>query len=267
MKPLWTAMQSLSNELRTNEEFTSPRGLGAVGAGGWFLGMVVMGGFQIALWSDEWFHVGVYLLSLGVFHTFEFFLTALWNSETLSYNSYLLNHSPEYHYALGGSIVEFVIEALLFPSINKQRWITQLGILIAFTGQAIRTIAMWEAKGNFTHQIAEERKDDHVLVTDGIYRMCRHPSYCGWFWWALGTQLILVNPVCAVAYALVAWKFFRIRIKIEEEFLVQFFEDDYLRYRTQVWSGIPGIDGVWMPSSLGLSTVFSAFGVASQSRA
>jgi protein-S-isoprenylcysteine O-methyltransferase len=57
------------------------------------------------------------------------------------------------------------------------------------------------------------KREDHVLITSGIYRYIRHPSYFGFFYWALGTQLLLENPFSFVAYALVLWKFFSHRVR------------------------------------------------------
>jgi protein-S-isoprenylcysteine O-methyltransferase Ste14 len=31
----------------------------------------------------------------------------------------------------------------------------------------------------------------------------RHPGYAGWLLWAVATQLLLGNPVCAVVFAVV----------------------------------------------------------------
>ena len=36
-------------------------------------------------------------------------------------------------------------------------------------------------------------------MTDGVYAWFRHPSYVGWLYWSVGTQLILCNPVSLVA--------------------------------------------------------------------
>lgn len=40
-----------------------------------------------------------------------------------------------------------------------------------------------------------------MLVTRGVYRLCRHPGYLGWYAWAVGTQLLLCNPICTPAFA------------------------------------------------------------------
>lgn len=82
-------------------------------------------------------------------------------------------------------------------------------------GQIVRSLAMAHAAGNFNHHVQSRWKDGHVLVTDGIYAVFRHPSYFGFFWWGLGTQLVLGNFVCFLLYAVVLWRFFAKRIERE----------------------------------------------------
>lgn len=41
----------------------------------------------------------------------------------------------------------------------------------------------------FDFQVQFEKHRDHVLVTHGLYSLCRHPSYVGWFYWSIGTQV------------------------------------------------------------------------------
>lgn len=79
-------------------------------------------------------------------------------------------------------------------------------------GQTIRSVAMAQAGSNFNHTVQVTRREGHVLVTGGVYSVLRHPSYFGFFWWGLGTQLVLGNGVCFVAYAVVLWRFFSGRI-------------------------------------------------------
>jgi protein-S-isoprenylcysteine O-methyltransferase len=56
------------------------------------------------------------------------------------------------------------------------------------------------------------KRNDHVLVTSGIYSCIRHPSYFGFYYWALGTQLVLGNHFSFFAYALALWRFFSHRV-------------------------------------------------------
>ena len=81
----------------------------------------------------------------------------------------------------------------------------------------------------------------HRLVTTGVYSVLRHPSYCGWFWWSLGTQVLLANPVCLFLYALLSWRFFRDRIPFEEATLGAFYPREYPSYRARTHVGTPFI--------------------------
>ena len=51
--------------------------------------------------------------------------------------------------------------------------------------------AMITAKANFNHVVQSDKKSNHVLVTHGLYGWSRHPSYVGWFYWSIGTQVML----------------------------------------------------------------------------
>lgn len=72
---------------------------------------------------------------------------------------------------------------------------------------------MATAGSNFNHLIEDDKRDDHKLVTVGIYSIFRHPSYMGWFWWCIFIQVMLCNPISTVAFTFVAWKFFSDRIE------------------------------------------------------
>ena len=76
-----------------------------------------------------------------------------------------------------------------------------------------------------------------------MYGWFRHPSYVGWFYWSVGTQILLCNPVCLVGYTLASWKFFSVRTYNEEQYLIEFFKQEYVDYKKRVWSGLPFIRG------------------------
>lgn len=82
-------------------------------------------------------------------------------------------------------------------------------------GQVVRSLAMAQAGSNFNHTVQVERREGHTLVTHGVYAVLRHPSYFGFFWWGIGTQLMLGNVVSLLGYAVVLWKFFSHRIDRE----------------------------------------------------
>lgn len=186
---------------------------------------------------------GYYLMCLSFFHLSEFVTTVLYNQSEVTLDSFLLNHSREYGLAMLVSWVEFFLEVLIAPSIKINLYVRFLGLFLVMFGELFRKLAMITAGTNFNHYVQERRKDDHILVKTGIYSLVRHPSYFGWFWWSIGTQVLLCNPICVVLYGISSWKFFKTRIAYEEFHLIKFFGKEYTNYQKKVWTGIPFVSG------------------------
>uniref|UniRef100_A0A803LEW5 Protein-S-isoprenylcysteine O-methyltransferase n=1 Tax=Chenopodium quinoa TaxID=63459 RepID=A0A803LEW5_CHEQI len=137
------------------------------------------------------------------------------------------------------SLVEYWLEITFLPGLKEYWWISNSGLAMVVFGEIIRKVAMVTAGHAFTHLIKIHHEEQHRLVTHGIYGFVRHPGYCGFFIWSVGTQIMLLNPICTLAFAVVVWKFFAGRIPYEEFFLRQFFDDEYEEYAQRVPSGVP----------------------------
>lgn len=161
----------------------------------------------------------------------------------------MINHSKAYTAAALASWAEFWLELLLFPRTKSlHAWgglfgqpTLLLGAALLLAGQACRIVAMHTCKEHFSHIVQTQKPPGHRLVTHGVYAHLRHPSYCGWFWWAVATQVVLANPLCTVAYALASARFFAERIAHEEAALDRFYPEQYPEYKRRTWVGIPGV--------------------------
>lgn len=163
---------------------------------------------------------------------------------TANRDSFLLTQNyPMYQMAVTAAVCEFVILGRYVPSLCGM-WNVCIGAAMVAAGQAIRSKGMWTAGVSFTHVIATTQRAEHVLVTHGIYSVLRHPSYFGWFWWSVGSQIMLGNPVCTCLFAYVSWAFFADRIPYEEFTLYQFFGPAYAAYARNTHIGIPFIKGL-----------------------
>ena len=189
------------------------------------------------------FYLGFYILALSFFHQSEFITTALFNPHRLSLDSYILNHSTEYHIAAVASWVEYALEVWLVPSLKSYLLLARIGLVMVVCGESMRKLAMFTARSNFSHLVMFRKRADHELVTNGVYGLSRHPAYVGWFYWSIGTQLMLCNPLCTVAYSAASWAFFNDRIHDEEEALLHFFGQKYVDYQKCVGTGLPFIYG------------------------
>ncbi|XP_034831975.1 protein-S-isoprenylcysteine O-methyltransferase isoform X1 [Maniola hyperantus] len=214
-----------------------------------FLGSAFATGLYFATF-DSYHIFGLYAMAFSMFHFSEFLSVALTNPRTLTVDSFILNHSVQYWVAAVSSWVEAAVENYFFPGMKTVFWLSHIGVVLCIGGEVMRKLAMFTAKTNFNHHVQTVKSPDHRLVTHGVYRVCRHPSYVGWFYWSIGTQLILLNPICVLIYTLVSWSFFRERIFAEEMFLISFFGSQYLDYQKKVGTGLPFIRG-YLPDGTG----------------
>jgi len=194
-----------------------------------------------------------YMTAICCFHLLEFFVTALYNPTQAHGNSFLVNHSVTYTAAALTSWTEFWVRFWFLPSTTASSttnslsfWLSPcwIGCILVVISQIIRSWSMATAGESFNHVIQTRRKDNHVLVTRGIYRYFRHPSYVGFFYWSIGTQLILGNLLHSILFTYASWTFFSRRIPYEEESLCQHFPDEYPAYVARTWMGIPFIRSI-----------------------
>jgi protein-S-isoprenylcysteine O-methyltransferase len=125
----------------------------------------------------------------------------------------LTSNGAAYNIAHASAIVEALVEYYFFPHLKALNWVTLIGLFLVIIGQTARTLAMKHAGSNFSHYVVTEKEAGHRLVTEGIYAWLRHPSYFGYYWWAVGTQVMLGNPICALGFAAFLWMFFSNRVK------------------------------------------------------
>ncbi|XP_022111332.1 protein-S-isoprenylcysteine O-methyltransferase-like isoform X1 [Acanthaster planci] len=211
-----------------------------------FIGVVFGIGLSISFLHQSIAVFGWYLCVLGFFHFSEYFSTSIYNYESLSVDSFLLNHSVAYVLAAVSSWCEFFLELYFFPDLKQWWYVSLVGLVLCVGGEFLRKVSMLTAGKSFNHYIQTTRARDHVLVTHGVYAWSRHPSYVGWFYWSIGTQIILCNPLCFVAYAITSWRFFNERIEDEEITLLNFFGEEYLNYQQRVGTRLPFIKGYKM---------------------
>ena len=109
--------------------------------------------------------------------------------------------SPDQPYLLLTSLNYFIIPSpindlikslILFvrTGLKQIHWISSFGLIFVILGELVRKYSMFTASTNFNHYVQYTKQEGHELVTHGIYSLCRHPSYVGWFYWSVGTQVI-----------------------------------------------------------------------------
>lgn len=84
-------------------------------------------------------------------------------------------------------------------------------------------------------------REDHKLVTNGIYEKVRHPMYTAFWLWAIGAAFLLPNWVAGFSGLVGFGTLFFLRVGQEEEMMRKEFGDEYEVYMKRTKRIFPGI--------------------------
>ncbi len=133
--------------------------------------------------------------------------------------------------------------AWLPPSSDRRDFLTidgdvarSVGLVFLIVGAILRVGPMFFLGDRFTWPLAAQR--EHPLLTSGLYRTIRHPSYAGALVGAVGWVLLFRSGLGLILVALL-FPFFLPVIAAEEALLQAEFGEAYAAYRRRTWRLIP----------------------------
>jgi protein-S-isoprenylcysteine O-methyltransferase Ste14 len=89
--------------------------------------------------------------------------------------------------------------------------------------------------------ITLEVREQHRLVTQGVYSRIRHPMYSALMLYSVGQALVIPNwvagPSNGVAFAILFW----LRVHAEEQMMSEAFGDEYAAYAARTKRLVPGV--------------------------
>ena len=112
------------------------------------------------------------------------------------------------------------------------------GIAIYVVGGVLRLWPVFVLGRRFSGLVAIQPQ--HELVTSGIYRFVRNPSYLGMLLASLGWALVFRSWLGVLLAVLVLVPLVA-RIRSEERLLAEHFGEQYASYRRKTWRLVPGI--------------------------
>jgi protein-S-isoprenylcysteine O-methyltransferase Ste14 len=113
------------------------------------------------------------------------------------------------------------------------RWV---GVLLCVVGGALRIAPVFTLGERFSGLVAIQ--PGHELVTDGLYRRVRNPSYLGLLIGTLGWSLAFRSIIGILLTALIVVPLVA-RIQAEEALLGERFGEAYAAYRARTWRLVP----------------------------
>src|SRR6476619_491086 len=130
------------------------------------------------------------------------------------------------------------------PVLSFAEYRLGLGPLVA--GVICLVVGLWlfyrsHADLGANWSITLEVREQHRLITHGVYRRIRHPMYLALLLYSIGLSLVIPNwvagPSNLIAFAILC----ALRIRAEERMMVEEFGDEYAAYSAQTKRLIPGV--------------------------
>ena len=86
-----------------------------------------------------------------------------------------------------------------------------------------------------------EVREQHRLITQGVYRRVRHPMYSALLLYAVGQALVIHNWVAGPANLIAVAILFSLRVGAEERMMIDAFGDEYAAYSAETKRLVPFI--------------------------
>ena len=115
-----------------------------------------------------------------------------------------------------------------FANYDRPFWLTIIGVMVLIVANILLWFSHHNLGSNWTPTLAI--KKEHKLVNNGVYKFIRHPMYAAHIYWALGQIAILPNWIAGFSFIIFAVLVLILRIKDEENMMVEQFGDEYADY-------------------------------------
>ena len=128
------------------------------------------------------------------------------------------------------------LSSLTIPLIPRSIVLQVLIIVCTAAGLVVAIVARRTLAGNWSRAVAF--KEDHELITRGLYRYVRHPIYTGILLMILGTALFVGTPSAGIGFLIIVLALW-FKLRAEEELLTDHFPREYPAYRNRTKALIP----------------------------
>jgi protein-S-isoprenylcysteine O-methyltransferase Ste14 len=124
-----------------------------------------------------------------------------------------------------------------FANYNPPAWAGWIGVAL-ITGAVL---LFWRAHADLGLNWSPtlEIREKHELITRGIYGTIRHPMYASQWLWVIAQPLLLQNWVVGFLNLLIFIPFYVLRVKAEEQMMLEKFGEQYSGYMQNVGGVIP----------------------------
>ena len=130
------------------------------------------------------------------------------------------------------------------PALSFAEYPLRAGPLVA--GVLCFVVGLWlfyrsHADLGANWSITLEVREQHRLITHGVYRRIRHPMYIALLLYSVGQTLVLPNWVAGPSYLVAFAILFVFRVHAEERMMLEQFGDEYAAYMARTQRLVPRV--------------------------
>jgi protein-S-isoprenylcysteine O-methyltransferase Ste14 len=133
---------------------------------------------------------------------------------------------------------------IVSPAFSFADYPLRSGPLVA--GLACLAIGLWlffrsHADLGTNWSITLELRQEHRLITQGVYRTIRHPMYTALMLYSVGQALVIPNWVAGFSNVTAFAVLLALRLGAEERMMAEQFGDEYAAYSARTKRLVPGV--------------------------
>lgn len=134
-------------------------------------------------------------------------------------------------------LVYLVTPLLNFANYELPVWANVLGIVIFAGSHYLFWRSHRDLGKNWSPTL--QVREDHILITNGIYQRIRHPMYTAIMLWTIAQALLLTNWIAGLSGIITFGTLYILRVGNEENMMLEQFGGQYQEYRQRTKRLVP----------------------------
>ena len=140
----------------------------------------------------------------------------------------------------GMGIIPIVYIISGFPAFANRAhlpWVALAGVAVA--GAALIMFHLTHSALGKNWSVSLQTREEHKLITNGIYARIRHPMYTAFWLWAIAQFLLLPNWIAGMSGLIGFGALYFLRVGPEEQMMADRFGEEYTRYMQRTGRVLP----------------------------
>ena len=128
-----------------------------------------------------------------------------------------------------------------FADYRLPTWVSLVAGLVGAAVFAVALWLLWRSHADLGHNWSPrlEIREEHSLVTQGVYHSIRHPMYAAHWLWGIAQALLLQNWIAGLSMLISMAPIYLVRVSHEERMMLEHFGEEYRSYMNRTGRVVP----------------------------